>query len=190
LRDFWNRRSRTGKGLIVVGLVLVGLIVLGLLAPSEDESGDGDESPAAAETTTTATAPSEETSRCVNVPPATVRAIADGLTTSGRGSLRFAHAVEADADEDFRGVSMPLYLVSADIQAPGLEGSDEIATWVLTRSLRETGIGLIVAVDSIASEFSEWGEAANEGSPVDEWRDGLRDDDAYDESRDCVEEQG
>jgi hypothetical protein len=52
-----------------------------------------------------------------------------------------------------------------------------------------TGLGLILAFDSFASEFSEWGEAANEGGPVDEWRDGLRDDSAYEESRDRVERQ-
>jgi hypothetical protein len=42
-----------------------------------------------------------------------------------------------------------------------------------------------MAADSIAREFSDWGEAAEEGSPAAEVR-GLENDGAQ-ESRDCLE---
>ena len=82
---------------------------------------------------------------------------------------------------------MSVYLVSADIQAPGLEGDGDIATWAVTRSLDAAEVGLIFAVDSVSKEFSTWGEAANPGSPVAEWISGLEEDDSFDKSRDCAE---
>jgi hypothetical protein len=153
-----------------------------------DDSPDGE----VAQTTTQAADEEAETtgeepeSDCLDVPRATVAGIASGLTTSGRGRLRSAKAALADKGEDFRGVEMPVYLVSADIQAPGLEGDGDIATWAVTRSLEATETGLTLAVDSIAKEFSTWGEAANPGSPVAEWVSSLEDDDAFDTSRDCA----
>lgn len=187
VRDFWNRRSRKGKAAIIFGAILLVFIIIGVLAPSDEESNGNEAAPqtttATVEEPATTTEPDAE---CLDVPRATVRAIASGLTTRGRGTLRSAAAVRAETDEDFRGVEMPVYLVSADIQAPGLQGDGDIATWVLTRSL-VAGDGLILAVDSVAREFSEWGADANPGSPVEEWTSGLRDDEAYDSSRSCAE---
>jgi hypothetical protein len=74
-----------------------------------------------------------------------------------------------------------VWYVSAVIRGPGL-GSDTVGTWA-TNSL-EAGEGLIIAADSIAREFSDWGEAAAEGSPAAEVR-GLENDGAQ-ESRDCL----
>lgn len=172
---------------MILGAVVLVFILIGVLAPSEEESNGNEAAPqtttATAEAPATATEPDAE---CLDVPRATVRAIASGLTTQGRGSLRSAAAARAETDEDFRGFEMPLYLVSADIQAAGLQGDGDIATWVLTHSL-VAGDGLILAVDSVAKEFSEWGAGANPGSPVEEWTSGLRDDEAYDRSRSCAE---
>jgi hypothetical protein len=184
----------TGKAGVVVGAVVVALTFLAVLsAGGGDDTPDTEAAqttPATEETTetTAATTAPEAESDCLRVPRGTVAAIAEGLTTSGRGRLRSARAAVADKDEDFRGVKMPVYLVSADIQAPGLEEDGDIATWAVTRSLDTTEAGLILAVDSIAEEFSTWGEAANPGSPVGEWVSSLEDDDAFDTSRDCAEE--
>lgn len=171
---------------IIVGAIVVVLTLLAVL------SSCGDDSPEAVQTTTQATGESAETtsqepeSECLDVPRGTVAAIATGLTTSGRGTLRSAKAALADKGEDFRGVEMPVYLVSADIQAPGLEGDGDIATWAVTRSLDAAKLGLILAVDATAKEFSEWGAAANPGSPVGDWTSSLEDDDGFGKSRDCA----
>ena len=61
-------------------------------------------------------------------------------------------------------------------------GDNTVGTWA-TNSL-EVGEGLIIAADSIAREFSDWGEAAGEGSAAAEVR-GLENDGAQ-ESRDCL----
>jgi hypothetical protein len=184
----------TGKARVIVGAV----VALTLLAVLSSCGGDDTPDREAAQTTqgttqettatTAATTAPEAESDCLRVPRGTVAAIAEGLTTSGKGRLRSARAAVADKDEDFRGVKMPVYLISADIQAAGLEGADDIATWAVTRSLNTTEVGLILAVDSVAQEFSTWGEAANPDSPVGEWVSSLEDDDAFDTSRDCAEE--
>jgi hypothetical protein len=44
--------------------------------------------------------------------------------------------------------------VSADLQGSGLEGTDDVGTWATNR-LRLGG--LILAVDSVSEEFSDWG---------------------------------
>jgi hypothetical protein len=185
-----NRRSRKGEvGIVVVAIAVVLTLPAVLSACGGDDMSEGE----GAQTTTQAAEESAETttqepeSDCLAVPRGTAGAIATGLTTSGRGKLRSAKAALADKDEDFRGVDMQVYLVSADIQAPGLEGDGDIATWAVTRSLDPTETGLILAVDSIAKEFSTWGEAANPGSPVADWVSSLEDDDGFDTSRDCAE---
>lgn len=107
-----------------------------------------------------------------------MRGIADGLTTRGTGTLRDAWAVKSDDPEG--------YLISADIQAPGLEGEGDVATW--SRSGADLNSGLIFAVDSVAREFSEWGAAINEGSPAADLRDAFRESAAYNASRECMED--
>jgi hypothetical protein len=185
VREFWNRRSRKGKAAIIVGVIIVAIAIIGALAPADDgPTGSGTTSPTLVTTVNEVTTVVE--SDCLNVPRATVTAIAGGLTTQGRGTLRSAAAALAETNADFRGVEMRVYLLSADIQAAGLEGGGDIATWVMTRSL-EAGDGLILAVDAVAKEFSEWGADANPGSPVEEWTSSLRDDDAFEKSRDCAE---
>lgn len=85
--------------------------------------------------------------RCLNVPRSVVRAIATGLKVTGGGTLRFAQAVKSG---DFSRV----YFVSADLQGSGLEGTDDVGTWAINR-LRLGG--LILTVDSVSEEFSDWG---------------------------------
>jgi hypothetical protein len=116
-----------------------------------------------------------EVIRCLPVSKALRRAIATGLTVTGGGKLGEAAAVRS---EDFEKV----YYVSAVILGPGFEGEETVGTWA-TNSLRPGG-GLIMAADSMAREFSDWGEAAEEGSPAAEVR-GLENHGAQ-ESRDCL----
>jgi hypothetical protein len=84
--------------------------------------------------------------RCLNVPPTLVNAIRSGVTAQGGASLRYAQAVKS---ADFSSV----YFVSADIQATGLGGSDDVATWATNR-LRVGG--LIYSVDAFANKYSDW----------------------------------
>jgi hypothetical protein len=129
----------------------------------EEAAGPSDESEEPAQTT----APDEDEGdedggkRCLDVSNALKRAIAEGLTVTGGGRLGNAAAVRS---RDFEKV----YYVSADILGSGIEEGDAVGTWA-TNSLRPGG-GLIIAADSIAREFSEWGDAAEEGSPAAEVR--------------------
>jgi hypothetical protein len=120
-----------------------------------------------------------ENDRCLAVPRALKRGIAEGLSARGAetrirttGKLGRASAVRS---EDFEKV----FYVSAVI-----EGPDAIGTWA-TNNL-QVGEGLIMAADTMAMEYSDWGEAAEPGSPAAEVR-GLENDGAQ-ESRDCVED--
>lgn len=116
--------------------------------------------------------PGEEESRCRKVPTAVVDAISTGLEVEGGGKLRGARAVRSD---DFERA----YFVSADIQGPGLEGSDDIATWTTNR-LGEGG--LIYAVGGLANEFSDWGDGGETDAGF------SLEDDGAEESIECAKE--
>jgi hypothetical protein len=60
-------------------------------------------------------------------------------------------AVHAGRSRDFKSV----YFVSADLQGPGLNGKNEIATWA-TNKLRIGG--LIYSANAVARAFSDWGK--------------------------------
>jgi hypothetical protein len=110
-----------------------------------------------------------------NVPPALTQAIAEGLTLTGGGStLTNAKAVKSN---DYQRV----YFISADIDGAGLEGPDDIGTWAKNGPLR-VGEGLILSVDSVATEFSDWPDAATTDFML------SMQDDGAEESKDCVED--
>jgi hypothetical protein len=118
----------------------------------------------------------EASSRCENVPPALVAAMEEGLELSGGGgSLTNAKAVKSN---DFERV----YFISADIDGPGLEGSDDIGTWVTNGTLQDSGLTL--SVDNVAIEFSTWPDISTTDLEVSMQNDGAE------ESRECVEAAG
>jgi hypothetical protein len=126
--------------------------------------------------TTTAPAgkpkPSEE---CKRVPAALVAAIQEGFTTRGV-TLRRAYGVRSN---DLKNA----WYISGDLQGPGLEGHDDIATWVKSGDL-VVGGGLILASNAVAKEFSDWGAAAQPGSPAAEAA--SMENHGAEESQDCV----
>ena len=69
-------------------------------------------------------------------------------------------------------------MVAADIQGPGLKGADDVGDWA-TNSLGAGG--LTYAVDSIAQEFSDWGDADAIREPIEASADGV------DTARSCAE---
>ncbi len=109
--------------------------------------------------------------RCLDPPPAVVEAIASALTVTGGGSLRDAQAVRSS---DFEAV----WFVSAEIDGPEIEEDGQIGTWA-TNALKD-GYGTTYSVNSLAKEFSDWGDGGKTDANF-----SMSDDGAY-ESRDCV----
>lgn len=175
--DFWNRRSRRGKIVLVVVGGLIVFSIIGALSDSGEETNTVARETATAPRDTTTSqeeAPSDspeeaEDGACLSVPGELVRGIEEGLDTFGDGTLRNARAVKSDDPEG--------YLISADIQAPGLLGDDDIATWSRTGS--EINSGLLFAVDGLARELSDWGADINEGSPAADLRDAFHNSPAF-----------
>jgi hypothetical protein len=163
------------------------LLTLGIACGGGD-GGDENAEPATRATTTTETKPDlpppattveeeeEESTHCRNVPPGLVNAMEEGLSVTGGGTLTNAHAVKS---EDFKRV----FFVSAEINGAGMEGSGEIGTWAKSGPLRAGG-GLILAVDSFANEFSDWGDGGETDAQL------SMDNDGAEESKDCVEDAG
>lgn len=116
-----------------------------LLSCSDDEPPfpEGEDTPASVEVS----ASINGGSGCVAVDAALLAAIADGLTIDGGGSLRNGQAVKS---ADFENV----YMIAADLQGPGLDGVADIGVW--SSNSLDSGGGIILAVDSIAQEFSSW----------------------------------
>jgi hypothetical protein len=115
----------------------------------------------------------EEANRCESVDDALVSAISEGLTVEG-GTLR---NVMAARSEDFENA----YFVAADIQADGLEGSNDIGIWV-TNDLDAPSS--VYAVDEVAQEFSDWGDGGQTDAGFSTSDDGAQ------EARRCVEAAG
>lgn len=181
---------RMGKKFLVFGGIVVLLLVIGAIAGGGSED-DGDPEPTpttvaqaaptqAPEPTVAATvepptdAPTEEPvadSRCEPVDDALVTALGEGLTVEG-GSLRHAQAVKSSDYEE-------VWFVAADIQADGLEGSDDIGIWA-TNSLT-MGEGIVYSVDEVAKEFSDWGDGGQTDAQL------SANDDGAQEARGCVQ---
>lgn len=110
------------------------------------------------------------------MPKDLIHGLEDGLRKKGKDTgieptgIGEGAAVKSDDFEEVFYVSAPI------------EGPDQVGTWA-TNSLK-VGEGLIIAADSVAMEFTDWGAAAQAGSPVAEVQ-GLENDGAQ-ESRDCI----
>jgi len=101
---------------------------------------------------------------------AAARRIEGGLTVDGGGSLSNAQAVRSG---DFDSV----WFVAAEIDGPGLEERGEIGVWA-TNDLTD---GLIFAVDSLAKEFSDWGDGDSTAAQFSMANDGAE------QARDCLD---
>ena len=141
----------------VGGLACAVLMVAACGGTETAESDNRTESPQATAPATTVTG------RCEKVSNAVLNAIAEGLTVTGGGTLREGYAVKS---KDFSKV----YMVAADIQGTGMEGDNEIGVWA-TNSL--DGAGLILAVDEVAKEFSDWGHGDTTDAHITQSTDGV-----------------
>jgi hypothetical protein len=161
------------------------LVAFGLLVTACGGDDDGSaaqrgttEERATTEGQATTTAPAEKpkpSEECKRVPAALVAAIQEGFTTRGV-TLRRAYGVRSN---DLKNA----WYISGDLQGPGLEGRDDIATWVKSGDL-VVGGGLILASNAVAKEFSDWGAAAQPGSPAAEAA--SMENHGAEESQDCV----
>ena len=104
--------------------------------------------PAAPTTQAATAAPADKpTGRCLPVSPELATSIASGLLTPD-ATLRFATAVKSNDHAN-------VYMVAADIQAAGLEGTTDVGVWATSRL--DAGKGPVFAVDAVAKSFSTWG---------------------------------
>ncbi len=84
---------------------------------------------------------------CRTVGASVVSAIEETLTVDGGGTLRSARAVKSN---DFNNV----WMLAADIQGPGLDGTGDIGVWAVN-SL--TSVGLTYSANNVARAFSQIG---------------------------------
>jgi hypothetical protein len=133
----------------------------------------GGTEPAPQENGAAAESQPEESIECVTPDPTLVDAIAEGLTTDGEGTLRDAQAVRSD---DFDNV----WMVAAELDAPGLEADGDIGVWSVGGGVESIADASgIFAVDGIAKEFSDWGADTDDAPSIS--------DHGVDEARECVE---
>jgi endonuclease YncB( thermonuclease family) len=109
--------------------------------------------------------------RCLDVDQAMTDAIATGL--EGGLSLRGAQAVRS---EDFEEV----YFIAADIEEPGMDGADQIGVWA--SNALKAGEGLILAVNEVAQELTDWPDADSTDAEM------TMADDGAEEARGCVDD--
>lgn len=157
--------------------IIVGLIVLGVVAAPFASESSKDTAPrdaAAEQPATTKDGQTEEPegpqetegsqgeSRCIPVVKQLLRQIESGLATDGEGRLRDQSFAVKSRDYE------KVWMVAAEIDAPGLEGIGDIAVWGTNEDPSKKGSsGLIIRANGLAAEFSDWGAAAQEGSAAD-----------------------
>ncbi len=149
---------------LLAGVLLVAVIA-GCAGDTTSEESEGSQ----------AQAPSPQTAsdaKCERASRELLDAIGTGLEVGGGGELRRGYIVRSG---DFEKV----YMVAADIQGPGLEGGDDIGVWA-TNS-KQAGGGIIMAVNGVAQEFSDWGDADKTDAAIDQSADGV------DQAIACVE---
>lgn len=106
--------------------------------------------------------------RCVTAPRALLNSLEGGLTAFGAGSLRDGYGVRS-------GDHAEVWFVAAEIDAPGLEPRGDIGVWALTTgSMNEHFRGLLLSVDGVADEFSDWPYAPDTGFGYSMSDDGAR----------------
>jgi endonuclease YncB( thermonuclease family) len=110
--------------------------------------------------------------RCEEVPQEIVEAIATGILPETGATLRGAQAVKS---KDFEKV----WFVAADLEDPGLDGTDQIGVWA-TNNIQHAGGGLIFAVDGFAQQFTDWGHGDTTDAHI------TMADDGADEATRCV----
>jgi hypothetical protein len=118
--------------------------------------------------TTTSAAPVKKSARCLDVDAALVEAISSGL--KGGATLRAAQAVKS---KDYSKV----WMVSAELEGPALDGDDHVAVWA-TNAL--DGTGITMSVDGFAKEFSDWPDGSKTDAGTSQSDDGVA------ESKACV----
>jgi hypothetical protein len=144
-------------------LAVVGIVAAGGCGQDQDSPSSGN---GKRQATPTPTAACERASREL------LDAIATGLDVGGGESrLRNGYAVRS-------GVFEKVYMVAADIQGSGMEGPDDIGVWATNSPEAE---GVIYAVDAVAQEFSDWGDADKTQAGITASSDGV------DEARSCAE---
>ena len=149
-------------------LVLAGALAVGGCGESEESSSGGD---AGGGSQDGGGSQGEQTASCRRAPETVLERIEAGLEVDGGGKLRNGYVVRSG---DFKRV----YMVAADIQGPGLEGNDDIGVW----SVNSLGNGgFTFAVDKVAQEFSDWGDADKTDAAI------TASDDGVDQARSCAE---
>jgi hypothetical protein len=194
LRAYWNWTTSGSKWRLVAGIggpIVALLVVLAAVSGgSDDPSSPAANSPPSTSqvvnepravtatvglSTAIARAPDATATqtRCETPTEALVGIIASRLIVFGGGSLRNAQAVKS---KDFDQV----YFVAADIQGPGLEGSADIAVWAANRLDGTSGL-ILLTVNNVAKEFSDWPDGARSDAKV------AMTDDGAEEARICTQ---
>jgi hypothetical protein len=137
---------------------------------SENAAGDrnaADDNPRSVMTA----APSAAAPNCGRASAALINAIETGLEVDGGGSLRRGFIVRS---KDFSKV----FMVAAEIDGSGLRQKGDVGVWA-TNSRQ--GDGLIMAVDAVAQEFSDWGDADKTDAAIESSADGVA------QAKECAE---
>lgn len=117
---------------------------------------------------------------CREADTALVEGIASGLTVRGGGALEQATAVTV-APERRNDQGWPETIIAAQITGEGMDRV--VGVWATA----ETG-GPIMAIDTMAREFSDWGAAAQPESRAADVRDTIAGFSEVEAAKGCVEE--
>jgi len=110
--------------------------------------------------------------RCLSVPGWLLAELEAGLTVQGIGTLGDASAVLSEDVDD-------LYFIAAQIGGPGTD--DSVGVWATNRLGSEPEGAVVLAVNSLAQEFSVYPDAGSADSSITMSDDGAR------EATECLE---
>ena len=140
LKELWQDKASRAV-LIIGGIIVAAFVILvgNSVVNNTSSSGEGSAASGSA-------SPPAVTSRCSSASVSLLNEIGSFLTVTGGGTLRDGQKVRSNDYEK-------VWFVAAEIDGSGMEDRGDIGIWASNES---DASALIMSVDGMAKEFSDW----------------------------------
>jgi hypothetical protein len=164
------------------GAVLLTTMLLAGACGSNGTTGEPAPAAPSSATSSPTSSPTSAVLTCTNAAVPLVRAVEEGITASGGGSLTDAQVVTVPKDQRST-TGWPVAILAANIAAKDGSGPKALGSWAIGEA---PSYSPIIALNPGAQALTSWGSAATPGSKAGEARDHVAGLDATKTAEKCV----
>ena len=164
------------------GAVLLATMLLAGACGSNSTTGEPAPAAPSSATSSPTSSPTSAVLTCTNAAVPLVRAVEEGITASGGGSLTDAKVVTVPKDQRST-TGWPVAILAANIAAKDGSGPRALGSWAIGEA---PSYSPIIALNPGAQALTSWGAAATPGSKAAEARDHVAGLDATKAAEKCV----